>query len=527
MRTTTTTTTKAGRLRRRVVVLCGVTAAALTVLVQPATSAGPVPVTPPAIPGAPKLFGPVVGVGKPADTITTLKTTPDVAKTGTRVTVTGTGLAPSKDVRLVWATANVRWMLDPKPDSVDYLGRKVDKIGVALANAKTDASGSFTATFRVPLDFGGLHDIFAVVDGVQVAKGGFLLERTVTISPKRGPIGTPITVKVVGMGHPTYESVGAVLYDNRYTGAISANMTRGVATFKLRATGSPGAHWIELAGSSHTVPYLNMQQSPVPWTDGHRMKFTVTGDKGAPPTSLEWPPAVEPTLSERTTLLNANIEAGSTATAKLSSPTGPILSKTTVTAAGLAPGQPYVIQWGSVVGNRVNCTGQCWNFVNEVLGSGVAGADGTISKEITVPDGLGGWHAVQVVQGGAMKAQTAYFVKRSVVSVPKTVKAGEPFIVELKGVGWTQLDNTVAVTYDNAYIGYACGFNSNGYVRIQLFATGDKGTHLIDLYPLLYTQQPAYPYPQLGMVPLLGATDFPGLGAGYNLPAMRLAITVV
>ena len=84
------------------------------------------------------------------------------------------------------------------------------------------------------------------------------------------------------------------------------------------------------------------------------------------------------------------------------------------------------------------------------------------------------------------------------------MKAGQPFIVELKGVGWTQLDNTVAVTYDNSYIGYACGFNSNGYVRIQLFATGEPGTHLIDLYPLLYTQQPAYPYPQLGMVPLLG-----------------------
>ena len=104
--------------------------------------------------------------------------------------------------------------------------------------------------------------------------------------------------------------------------------------------------------------------------------------------------------------------------------------------------------------------------------------------------------------------------------MPKTVKAGEPFIVELKGVGWTQIDNTVAVTYDNSYIGYACGFNSNGYVRIQLTATGDPGTHLIDLYPLLYTQQPAYPYSQLGMVPLLGfANDAPGLGCG--LPAAR------
>ena len=145
-----------------------------------------------------------------------------------------------------------------------------------------------------------------------------------------------------------------------------------------------------------------------------------------------------------------------------------------------------------------------------------------------MPDSHGGWHGVQLVQGGQVQAQTAYFVKRSLVSAPKVVKAGQPFTVHLKGVGWTQLDNTVAVTYDNAYIGYACGFNTNGDVQIQLFATGEPGTHLLDLYPLLYTQQPAYPYPQLGMVPLLSfARDAPGLALGYQIPAFRLAIKVV
>jgi hypothetical protein len=495
---------------------------------QSVATATPTPVTPPQMPGAAPLFGPLADAGAAVETVSTLKTVPDVAVPGKAITITGAGLPKSKDVKLVWMTANVRWLIDPKADSVDYLGRKVDKIAVALANSRTDATGAFKASFRAPRDFGGLHDIFAVVDGKQVGKGGFLLERTVKLSPTRGPIGTPIKVTVVGMGSPTYESVGAILYDNRYTGAISANTTRGVSVFTIRASGPVGTHWIEVAGSSHTVPYLNMQQSPVPWTDGHRLKFQVTADKGAPKPSVEQPKAVTATIAERTTLQNANLATGATASAQLSSTSGPILSQTTLNAGGLIAGQPYVVQWASVVGNRVNCTGQCWNFVNEVVGTGVAGADGTAKVALKVPDGLGGWHAVQVVQGGQVKAQTSYFVKRTFVSIPKTVKAGRPFIVELKGVGWTQLDNTVAVTYDNAYMGYACGFNSNGYVRIQLFATGAKGTHLIDLYPLLYTQQPAYPYPQLGMVPLLGfAMDAPGLGAGYDLPAFRLAIKVV
>jgi hypothetical protein len=183
---------------------------------------------------------------------------------------------------------------------------------------------------------------------------------------------------------------------------------------------------------------------------------------------------------------------------------------------------------GTVVGNRVNCTGTCWTMASVPLAAGKAAEDGSWQTSFQVPDGLGGWHVIQVLQADQVKAQIPYFIERSVISVPRVVKEGHAFQVHLKGVGWTQLDNTVAVTYDNAYMGYACGFNSNGYVRIQLFATGAKGTHLIDLYPLLYTQQPAYPYPQLGMVPLLGfAMDAPGLGAGYDLPAFRLAIKVV
>ena len=289
-----------------------------------------------------------------------------------------------------------------------------------------------------------------------------------------------------------------------------------------------GPHWIEYAGSSHTVPYLNMEQSPVPWTDSHRLKFTVTKDAGPPAPAIEQAVAVRPTIAARTTVIDADVVSGSTARVSIDSEKGRILSKVNVSANGLTPSAPVDLLWTSVVGNRVNCTGQCWKFTSQPIGHSTTAADGSVRTAITIPDGLGGWHAIQVVQAGNVVAQVPYFVKRSFVSAPKVVKAGKPFYVELKGVGWTQLDNTLAVTYDNSYIGYACGFNSNGYVRVQLFATGDPGTHLIDLYPLLYTQQPAYPYSQLGMVPLLGfARDAPGLGAGYDIPAIRLAIKVV
>jgi hypothetical protein len=74
-------------------------------------------------------------------------------------------------------------------------------------------------------------------------------------------------------------------------------------------------------------------------------------------------------------------------------------------------------------------------------------------------------------------------------------------------------------------VGYACGFNSNGDVAMPLVATGGPGTHLIDLYPMVYNGQDKKPW---YWAPVLTfAQDFPGLSVGYRLPAFHLAIHTV
>ena len=98
----------------------------------------------------------------------------------------------------------------------------------------------------------------------------------------------------------------------------------------------------------------------------------------------------------------------------------------------------------------------------------------------------------------------------------------------MKGVGWTQLDNTMAVTYDNSYVGYGCGFNSDGYMVIHTRATGAPGTHIIDLHPVMYTYQPSFANTQYGMLPVLSYnTDFFGLALGYKQPAVHFEIEIV
>ena len=512
--------------------VAGIAVALVALLVPGLALATPGPVAAPAVPGVSAVPGPLVDPGKPAATMLTLKTAPDIAVAGTKTTISGAGLPANKEVALTWSTANIDWVLDARPDSVDYLGRKATKFPVLLAKAQTDATGAFSLTIAAPQDWGGLHDIYAVVDGVQVAKGGFLIARHATMTPKKGPIGTPITITYSGLGSALYEGSVALNYDNKFAGQLTANWSRGVAVAHIRASGPVGKHVIYL-DDSVTFGYMNIPQSPNPWAVSKKFVFTVTKDAGRPAARIDWPMNLTPTVSPTTTLSAVKSTAGATtATAALSVTSGKILTKVDVSADGLTPNAPVTLQWATVVGNRVNCAGICWAFSTIPLATATAGADGTLKTKITVPDGLGGWHAVQLVQGTATMAQVPFFVKRSFASAQPvsdlTLRQGQHFTIHLKGVGWTQLDNTIAVDYDNGYMGYGCGFNSQGDVVLDMVASGEPGTHLIDMYPLLYTQQPSYANTPYGMIPMLSyASDLPGLALGYRLPAMRLAITVV
>jgi hypothetical protein len=493
-------------------------------------AAAPTPLVIPALSGVAALPGPIAPASTPAANMSTLAAKPDDAVAGTRFTLTDSGLPANKSVSIVWGTANVTWVVDARPDSVDYLGRSATKLQVVIGQAQTDAQGRLSVTLTAPRDFGGIHDIYAVIDGVQVAKGGFLIARSATISPRRGPIGTMVTVTYNGLGSSLYEGGASLLYDNHYVGALMANWTRGTAVAHIRASGPVGTHSIEVADAI-TFKYLNIQQSPIPWGIGEKFTFHVTKDNGRPAARVDWPENVVPTLDAKTTLQLTGLSATTSASAQLGSSAGTVNSKVDVTAKGLTPNVPVDMEWSTVVGNRVNCTGTCWSFVSIPLGNATAAADGSLEHAITIPDGLGGWHVVQLLQNGKVKAQATYYVKRSIFGKgvsALTLKDGQRFTVHLKGLGWTQLDNTIAVDYDNSYVGYGCGFNSNGDTVMNLVATGGPGTHLVDMYPLLYTQQPSYPNTPYGMVPVLTyAQDAAGLALGYQLPAMRLAITVV
>jgi hypothetical protein len=483
----------------------------------------------PAIPGVSPLPGPVAQVAQPNPNMGILDVTPDQGVAGTPITISGSKLPANAKVELTWSTANATWMVQSAPDTVNYLGRTDSLFAVVLSDATTDASGSFQVSLKAPSDWGGIHDIYAVVNGQEDAHGGYLMLRTVGISPTSGPVGTPITITYTGLGATLYTGGASLLYDNHYVGELMANWTRGTARAVIRASGSVGRHIIQI-GNAISYLYLNVPQSPIPYTNGATVTFTVTKDDGPPPASIDWPINVAPTVSARTTLATTGLAASSNVTATLASTKGPVGTKVALDASGFSSSAPVSLIWSTVVGNRVDCKSTCWIFASTPLGPATPSA-GSVRASITVPDGLGGWHVVQLLQGGKIMAQVPFYVMESVVGKGVSsivVKEGQAFTIHLKGVGWTQLDNTVGVDYDNSYIGYGCGFNSNGDVLLHLNATGGPGTHLIDLYPMLYSLSPSFADTPYGMVPVLTyARDEPALALGYHLPAIRLAITVV
>jgi hypothetical protein len=141
---------------------------------------------------------------------------------------------------------------------------------------------------------------------------------------------------------------------------------------------------------------------------------------------------------------------------------------------------------------------------------------------VTIPSDLGGLHTVILKNGDKVLGRASFFVETSIVSMtPMSGPAGTSVTIHLKGVGWTEYDNIYVATYDNAYMGYVCGFNSQGDVIVNFTASGEPGHHLIDLYPGIYQGPPTEPQQLYRTPQLTYADDHPG-----KIPALRFMFEI-
>lgn len=304
-----------------------------------------------------------------------------------------------------------------------------------------------------------------------------------------------------------------MLYDNRFTGRLSAVTTRGTARAVIPAAGRPGTHVLQILHGSFTFPYMNMQQSPYPDRPRLTFYFEVTdGDPVLPPPASRQGPAPEP----------------GTPPAEAAGPllwvdprSGPVGTPITVYGGGFPPESEVQLTWYRLVGNRVS--GQGWNEEDVVSGEVTTDNRGAFRFALSALDDPGGPHRIEARAFGGVSAATEFTITPSAFDIePSSGPVGTVATIHLQGVGWTETANIYTVVYDNGYVGYACGFNSQGDVTIYLPMTGEPGWHFIDLYPGIYKGKDASGVDNFRIPQLTYAHDHPG----EKLPAFRFAFRI-
>ncbi|MBI5157332.1 MAG: hypothetical protein HZA58_04880 [Acidimicrobiia bacterium] len=431
---------------------------------------------------------------------------------GTTVSVNGLGFTPGESFDLTWGSAEGSWDLQGDA-SEEYHGRVFTPTVVPLGSVTAGGDGTIATTFEVPDDFGFSHDVRLIdAGGIVRNQAAFVIDMQVEISPESGPPGTPITIRVSGLGLEALEGNRQILYDNRYTGWMSAVTTKGTAEVVIPATGGPGPHRIDVARGAFTFPYLNPAQSPRPDILVYSAVFTVTdGDAVLPPPIDEQiPPPVARSGFEvpgSGPWISTDIEVG------------PVGSPLVVSGGGFDPGEVVTFTWYRIVGNRV--AGQGWEERGIDFGTVTAGTDGSFEMTTEIPSDVGGGHRLEASVGGSAVATTSVRITPAADALPQSVAWGDAIDLHLTGVGWTETANIYTIVYDNAYLGYACGFNSQGDVLVPLTATGAPGWHFVDLYPAIYKGEESGGQ-QSFRIPMLTYAEHPG----EDLPAFHFAFFI-
>jgi hypothetical protein len=438
-------------------------------------------------------------------TLTYPKNTKPVA--GAEIEASAEGLPANRTIDLVWGTVDGGWVIE---EYYRFRGKRFANTTRTLAQVQVGSDGRASIHFKIPEDYGGVHEVFFSENGVPLAQGGIEVGQTFEMHPTEGPVGTPIEVRVKGLGWRTLESTWVVNWDNQNVGWVSATDTRGSSVARFRAAGAIGEHHVKLYTGYMGQGYLNHEQAPNSYLPRPGFVFRITPGNVAAPSFAE-PYQKQPVPTAAVT------NGGSLS---ISPSQGPVLTRASLKGSGLPPNASLSLVWETQAGNRVSGGG--FAPQEKELTKLSVGANGQVDIPLTIPDDLGGLHAISIRSGEKTLARTHFVIETSIVGIsPTSGPVGTPIKIHLKGVGWTDYDNIYVVTYDNAYMGYACGFNSQGDVVVNFTAAGSPGVHLIDFYPGIYQGpeggQQLYRLPQLTY-----ADDHPG----NRIPALRFAFEI-
>lgn len=425
-----------------------------------------------------------------------------------------TDLEPNKEAELSWNAIDGKYIVE---DLYAVVGPEFTEKEVTLTKGKTDAEGQWSGTFKVPEGFGGDFTIWVKQNEEKIGQVGYTVDPSFIMEPTSGPVGSEITIKMEGLGWSTFMRNWQLTYDNKYTGLITGISTNGTAEAKIRAAGEVGKHAIRLRTGYLGMQYINYLQSPYPDKPAPDFLFEITeGVAKNIDNYVEQSP-----IAADGGVVMPELKNKDDVSVNLSVTEGAVGTPVTLTASGLPSEKEIEFIFNTMRGSRVSGNG--FGEEKTSLGKAAIDQEGKLTFEFAVPDDLGGIpHRIDLVVDGDVYGQTYLRILPSIVSMePKSGPIGTKINITIKGGGWTEFDNAYYLTYDNAYTGYLCAFNSKGDLTFDVIATGDPGYHLIDLYPGIYKQE--MKDTDMTLIPQLTySTDHPGSA----MPAIRLAFEI-
>jgi len=407
-----------------------------------------------------------------------VQVTPAKGIVGSQATLSGTGFEPGASLSVVWAAFDGQWKLEMKNGDYtgNFLGRTFDQRSVPLTTVTVGSDGTFLAAFTVPKGFGGNHDIYVQENGDNVNKAGYYVQMHATMSPQSGPVGTDIHLSVTGVDAINNISWYALTYDNAITGFVTAVETHGTANFVIPATGRVGKHLVELRDAPFDAPYLALASSPYGYLPEPQFMFTVTDGPAVMPKPIEQQSQAPIAGSE---------PSGSGPKLWVDPKAAGVFTDAQIHGRDLPANSDVALAFSTMSGSRV--TESLYSAATVPVKTVKTDANGAFDLPFQYPDALGGEHRLQAMVGDKVVASTHFDI--GVVGLPLQPTegpVGTKITIHVKGLGWTQTTNIFAVVIDNVYLGYGCGFSTNGDVVVPVTASWAPGWHYIDLYPSFY-----------------------------------------
>jgi hypothetical protein len=179
-------------------------------------------------------------------------------------------------------------------------------------------------------------------------------------------------------------------------------------------------------------------------------------------------------------------------------------AKVTVLGSSFRPNEKISLLWETVEGTVAVIGGYMYGgrvFQNRttILNEIVTDGAGSFATSIVVPYDYGGYHQVLAAGSDGSNTSFTFFVASNLVMSPSRGPVGTRMVFTGAGFGWTHgLDDAWQVNYDNKYVGYFTATKSKGNVTFTLYASGDPGSHRIDVYvnpygPTYLNLQEAFP----------------------------------